>query len=170
MDIPRIIQPVEFVDHRGTFSEIFNAAKWEEQGIRFVTENFAWSRENVFRGLHYQTVNPQGKLLSVVHGVILDITVDVREGSFLFGENYWYALSGSLRQQLWIPPGFAHGYQVLSEYAAVIYLATQYRHEESEVVIRYDDPALGLQVPDRVIVSEKDRNGILLADAPRVKV
>ena len=116
-----------------------------------------------------ETVNPQGKLVSVADGVILDICVDVREGSDCYGKSYWYALSGSLAAQLWIPPGFAHGYLALSD-AIVIYKTTQYRHEEFEVVIRYDDPALGLQLPDRVIVSEKDRNGILLADAPRVKV
>jgi dTDP-4-dehydrorhamnose 3,5-epimerase len=169
MDTPMIITKDRHRDSRGTFCEMFNAAYWDEKGIRFVTDNWSWSRENVFRGLHYQTVNPQGKLVSVADGVILDICVDVREGSDCYGKSYWYALSGSLAAQLWIPPGFAHGYLALSD-AIVIYKTTQYRHEEFEVVIRYDDPALGLQLPDRVIVSEKDRNGILLADAPRVKV
>ena len=81
MDTPMIITKDRHRDSRGTFCEMFNAAYWDEKGIRFVTDNWSWSRENVFRGLHYQTVNPQGKLVSVADGVILDICVDVREGS-----------------------------------------------------------------------------------------
>ncbi len=169
MDIPMVIKKDSHKDNRGTFCEMFNAAYWDEKDIRFVTDNWSWSHENVFRGLHYQTVNPQGKLVSVASGTILDICVDVRKGSSWFGESYWYVLSQSLCAQLWIPPGFAHGYLSLSD-TVVIYKATQYRHTESEVVIRYDDPMLNLMLPSMVIVSEKDSHGILLADAPKVKI
>ena len=169
MDIPTIIKKEKFTDNRGTFCEMFNAAYWDEKGIRFVTDNWSWSHENVFRGLHYQTVNPQGKLVSVASGTILDICVDVRKGSSWFGESYWYVLSQSLCAQLWIPPGFAHGYLAISD-AIVIYKATQYRHEESEVVIRYNDLWLNLQLPEQIIVSDKDKNGIPLRDAPQIRI
>ena len=169
MDMPMIINKDRHKDARGTFCEMFNAAYWDEKGIRFVTDNWSWSRENVFRGLHYQTVNPQGKLVSVVDGIILDVCVDVRCGSDDLGKSYWYALSGSVGAQLWIPPGFAHGYLAISD-AIVIYKATQYRHEESEVVIMYNDLWLNLQLPEQIIVSDKDKNGIPLRDAPQIRI
>jgi dTDP-4-dehydrorhamnose 3,5-epimerase len=171
MDQPRLIKSPVYHDNRGTFCESFRASDWEEHGIKFVTDSYSWSYPNVFRGFHYQTVNPQGKLVSVIHGCIYDICIDVRDGSDnRFGACYHFVLRDDEDEQLWIPPGFAHGYCARRTNAVVMYKATQYRNVGSEVVIGYDDPHINIRFPNPLIVSHKDSNGIFLKDAPRVRV
>jgi dTDP-4-dehydrorhamnose 3,5-epimerase len=178
LNVPQVIKTaVPFEDNRGMFCEIFNVERWKSNGIRFVTDSYSVSRRNVFRGFHYQTENPQGKLLTVLRGCIWDVCIDVRDGLKSFGTSWYFSLRAfsshdGFLMQLWIPPGFAHGYLVIASNTIVTYKATQYRDAESEVVIDCNDPAIkvGLSEGLEFTRSKKDKNGILLADAPRVKV
>lgn len=170
VNFPRLLSSPSFEDNRGTFCGIFNDKEWRARGIEFVTDSYALSHKGVFRGYHYQTRHPQGKLVTIVRGAILDICIDVRQGVGLFGKVYCYRLDAKYYHQFWIPPGFAHGYLALMKDTIVAYKATQYRHEESEVVINYLDVDTGISFPRNMIVSEKDKNGIPLKDAPRVRI
>lgn len=157
-----IVTPKLFQDSRGYFFESYNRKPFVENGIAadFVQDNQSRSTYGVIRGLHYQR-NPfaQAKLVRVLQGTILDVAVDIREGSPTFGQHFSIELSDENCKQLYLPAGFAHGFSVLSETAVVSYKCDQYYNKESEGGIRFDDPALGIdwRVPTaNTIVSDKD--------------
>jgi len=164
-----LIRPTVFSDQRGYFFESFKAPEFEEAGlpVQFVQDNQAFSVRNVLRGLHYQRQFPQGKLVSVPRGAVRDIAVDIRKGSDTFGKWVAVELSEENHKMLYIPPGFAHGYCVLSETALFQYKCTDIYHPEDEYGIRWDDPDLridwGIDTP---IISEKDLVQPLLHDIP----
>ena len=157
-----IINPTIFNDERGYFFEAYNQAKFQENGIRykFIQDNQSFSTKGVIRGLHLQ-INPfaQAKLVRVLQGDILDVAVDLRKNSPTYGQHFSVILSADNKKQLMVPPGFAHGFSVLSETACVMYKVDQLYHKDSERGIKYNDATLAIdwQVnPDEVVVSEKD--------------
>lgn len=165
-----IFQPAIFEDSRGYFFESYNEKIFLRHHIdlRFVQDNQSRSSYGVIRGLHYQ-LNPyaQSKLVRVLSGAILDVAVDIRKGSPTFGRSFSIELSGENKKQLLVPPGFAHGFSVLSENAEVFYKCDQFYNKETETGIRYDDPSLGIdwKIPAaKMIVSEKDQQLPVLAD------
>lgn len=145
-----IIEPDVFGDERGFFQESYHARRYaEDAGITlpFVQDNHSRSGYGVLRGLHFQKTKPQGKLIRVIHGHIFDVAVDIRPQSPTFGQWCAQELDGERFTQLWIPPGFAHGFQVLSERADVEYKCTEFYDPADEGIIRYDDPQLAIQWP-----------------------
>lgn len=145
-----LLEPVVHEDERGHFFESFNARGFEQAtGLhpRFVQDNQSHSRHNVLRGLHYQIRQPQGKLVRVIFGEVFDVTVDLRESSPTFGQWAGFRLSAQNRQMLWIPPGFAHGFLVLSKFADCLYKATDYYAPQHERCLRWDDPTIGIEWP-----------------------
>lgn len=164
-----LIRPRVFRDERGRFLETWRSARYAEAGLpsAFAQDNAAASGRNVLRGLHYQWPEPQGKLVTVLQGEVLDVAVDIRRGSPTMGRWIAERLSDGDGRQLWIPEGFAHGYLVLSDSALVVYKATRPYVPEADAAIRWDDPAIGIDWP--VIeprLSPKDREAPLLADIP----
>ncbi len=165
-----IIEPKVFGDERGFFFESFNQQRFEEATgahCNFVQDNHSRSARNVLRGLHYQIKQPQGKLVRVVMGEVFDVVVDIRKSSPTFGRWVGTRLSADNKRQLWVPPGFAHGFLVLSEAAEFIYKTTDYWAPEHERCIRWNDPAIGIEWPieDNPTLSAKDAQGISLANA-----
>jgi len=165
-----IIEPKAFGDERGFFYESFNARKFEEltgAATNFVQDNHSKSAKNVLRGLHYQLQQTQGKLVRVVAGEVFDVAVDIRKSSPTFGHWVGVVLSGENKRQLWVPPGFAHGFVVTSESAEFLYKTTDYWAPEFERSILWNDPAIGIEWPvdSTPMLSGKDQNGKLLADA-----
>lgn len=165
-----LIEPKVFGDARGFFYESFNLRVFEQAtGLApsFVQDNHSKSARNVLRGLHYQIRQPQGKLVRAVAGEVFDVAVDIRKDSPTFGQWVGDILSAENRKQLWIPPGFAHGFLVLSESAEFLYKATDYWAPEFERCIRWDDPQLAIEWPLRggPILAAKDAAGPPLADA-----
>ncbi|WP_456385361.1 dTDP-4-dehydrorhamnose 3,5-epimerase [Desulfolithobacter sp.] len=165
-----IIQPRVYGDERGFFFESFNQRRWEEKtglATRFVQENHSRSTHNVLRGLHYQILQPQGKLVRVISGEVYDVAVDIRSSSPTFGRWVGIHLSAENKRQFWIPEGFAHGFVVLSEMAEFLYLTTDYYAPEHERAILWNDPDLAISWPHtgEPILSEKDRNASLFRDA-----
>ena len=165
-----IIEPKVFGDERGFFFESFNQLRFEEvAGVRcnFVQDNHSRSTRNVLRGLHYQIRQPQGKLVRVVAGEVFDVAVDIRKSSPTFGRWVGTRLSADNKRQLWIPPGFAHGFLVLSDTAEFLYKTTDYWAQEHERCLRWNDPAIGVEWPADASpqLSAKDRAGTLLAQA-----
>jgi len=163
-----ILEPKVFEDERGFFFESFNERQFAASvGVtRFVQDNHSKSHSRVLRGLHYQIRQPQGKLVRVVAGEIFDVAVDIRRSSPAFGQWIGVTMSAENRRQMWIPPGFAHGFVVTGERAEVVYKTTDYWAAEHERCIRWDDPALGIDWPcDAPLLSSKDRAGKLLAEA-----
>jgi dTDP-4-dehydrorhamnose 3,5-epimerase len=167
-----ILEPKVFADERGFFFESFNERRFGEAigaaGAipNFVQDNHSKSRARVLRGLHYQIRQPQGKLVRVIDGEVFDVAVDIRRSSPTFGQWVGVTLSAENRRQMWIPPGFAHGFVVTSESAEFLYKTTDYWAAEHERCIRWDDPALGIAWPVTApLLSDKDRNGKLLAEA-----
>ncbi len=162
----KILIPQVFGDERGFFLESYNEKVMEEiLGIkaRFVQDNHSRSVQGAIRGLHYQMQQPQGKLLRVVAGEVYDVVVDLRKSSKTFGKWFGTILSAANKQMLWVPVGFAHGFQVLSEYADFLYKTTDYYHPASERCLRWDDPDLNIPWPIQdPILSAKDRDGNLL--------
>jgi dTDP-4-dehydrorhamnose 3,5-epimerase len=157
-----IINPTIFNDERGYFFEAYNKAKFHENGItyNFIQDNQSFSTKGVIRGLHLQ-INPfaQAKLVRVLQGEILDVAVDLRKNSATYGQQFSVVLSAENKKQLMVPPGFAHGFSVLSETASVLYKVDQLYNKQSERGIKYDDATLAIdwQVDrNEVIVSEKD--------------
>lgn len=144
-----LIQPRVFPDARGFFAETYHAAKYREAGIEraFVQDNFSYSTKHVLRGLHYQRNHPQGKLVYAVQGEIFDVAVDIRRGSPTFGQWEGHTLSGENHYQLYIPEGFAHGFVVLSETAAVMYKCTDIFRADDDAGICWNDPALDIAWP-----------------------
>ena len=163
-----ILEPRVFGDERGFFFESYNEKAMAEVGIaeRFVQDNQSSSCRNVLRGLHYQIKQPQGKLVRVTDGEILDVAVDVRRSSLTFG--HWTAvrLSGENKRMLWIPVGFAHGFSVVSEKATVLYKATNFYAPEHERTLAWNDPELAIrwELEGNPIVSAKDQQGLALRD------
>jgi len=165
-----IFEPVVFKDSRGYFFESYNEKTCAAEGIdiRFVQDNQAKSSYGVIRGLHYQlNPNAQTKFIRVLSGTILDVVVDLRQGSPVFGKSYAIELSAENHKQLFVPQGFAHGYAVLSETAEVLYKCDTFYHKEAEAGIAFNDQSLNIdwQIPaDKQIISEKDINQPLFKD------
>lgn len=163
-----IIEPEIFKDDRGFFMEMYHHEKYKQAGIKdhFVQDNRASSRINTLRGLHYQIKNPQGKLVWVLSGKIFDVAVDIRQDSPAFGRWVGINLSDENKTSLYIPPGFAHGYCVLSDCAEVLYKCTDLYTPQYERCIRWDDPTLAIDWPVKgPFLSEKDKNAPCLNDA-----
>lgn len=165
-----ILKPKVFGDQRGFFMESFNRRSWSEAtglDYDFVQDNHSRSARGVLRGLHYQIRQPQGKLVRVVSGEVFDVAVDVRRSSATFGKWVGVRLSEENRLQFWVPPGFAHGFMVLSESADFLYKATDYYAPEHERSIIWNDPELNIEWPEivRPELSEKDRVAPCFRDA-----
>ena len=165
-----IIEPQVFGDERGFFFESFNERKFRElTGVTlpFVQDNHSKSAKGVLRGLHYQVQQAQGKLVRVVSGAVYDVAVDLRRSSPHFGKWVGVELSGENKRQLWVPPGFGHGFVVTTDSAEFLYKTTDYYAPEYERAILWNDPALGIDWPleGEPQLSGKDKAGKLLADA-----
>ena len=164
-----ILEPCVFTDERGFFLESYNQRAFVELGIgeKFVQDNHSSSQRNVLRGLHYQIKNVQGKLVRAVEGEILDVAVDVRRSSPTFGGWEAVRLSDQNKRMLWIPPGCAHGFLVISKQAQVLYKATDDYSPEHERTLMWNDPDLNIawDVEGEPIVSAEDQRGVVLRDA-----
>lgn len=158
-----LIEPEVFGDSRGFFLETFSAQRYADLGITapFVQDNWSHSCQGTLRGLHFQIKQPQGKLVHVMQGEIFDVAVDVRQDSPTFGHWVGVTLSADNKRQLWIPPGFAHGFAVLSETADFVYKCTDSYAPEHERTLLWNDETIGVNWPidGEPILSEKDRNG-----------
>lgn len=146
-----IIEPKVFGDERGFFLESFNQRAFNQAtglDVQFVQDNHSRSARGVLRGLHYQVQQPQGKLVRVVRGAVFDVAVDLREGSPTRGQWVGTELSEGNQRQLWVPPGFAHGFLVTSEWADCLYKTTDYYAPEHERCLAWDDPGVGIGWPD----------------------
>ena len=165
----KLLTPRVFGDDRGFFLESWNARVFADSGIdaHFVQDNHSRSARGVLRGLHYQIVEPQGKLVRVVHGAVFDVAVDVRRSSPYFGRWTGQLLSAENRQMLWVPPGFAHGFVTMSETADFLYKCTTFYAPSNERGVAWNDPAIGIEWPfaDTPQLSAKDAEAPLLADA-----
>lgn len=163
-----LIEPMVHGDQRGFFLETFHRDRFEAMGlpVEFVQDNASRSVKNTLRGLHYQHPYSQGKLVRVTSGRVFDVAVDIRRGSEHFGEWFGCELSGENKLQMWIPPGFAHGFCVLSESADFSYKCTEYYHPETERTIIWNDPDIGIAWPGgrEWILSPKDIAGSPLRD------
>ncbi|WP_286714655.1 dTDP-4-dehydrorhamnose 3,5-epimerase [Marinobacter sp. tcs-11] len=158
-----VIEPQVFGDHRGFFLETFQAERYAEEAsisLPFVQDNHSRSGKGVLRGLHFQITKPQGKLVRVVNGEVFDVAVDLRRDSPTFGQWEGVYLSGDNKRQFWVPPGFAHGFVVVSETADFEYKCTDYYDPADEGAIAWDDPDIGIKWPIdlEVKLSEKDAN------------
>jgi dTDP-4-dehydrorhamnose 3,5-epimerase len=165
-----LLEPKVFGDDRGFFMETFNQRVFRElTGIAsgFVQDNHSRSADGVLRGLHYQIRQPQGKLVRVVSGSVFDVAVDLRRSSSSFGQWYGAELSAQNKRQLWIPPGFAHGFLVTSESAEFLYKTTDYWAPEFERSLAWNDPALAITWPlaGEPVLSAKDRVGLPFAQS-----
>lgn len=159
-----LITPRKFADSRGTFWETYNERILHEAGLptEWKQDNTSVSLKNVVRGIHYQITQPQGKLVRVTYGAVYDVAVDLRRSSPTFGRHVGYELSEDNAAMLWIPPGFGHGFAVLSDRAGFAYKVTDYYSPSSERTILWNDPALAIQwhlAENVAIVSAKDQQG-----------
>lgn len=167
----KILEPAVFGDARGFFMESWHAQKFAELGLNlnFVQDNHSRSRQGILRGLHYQTQQIQGKLVRVTKGCVFDVAVDVRRSSPSFGQWVGVELSDDNHRMLWIPPGFAHGFYVMSESADFLYKCTDFYNPAHEACIRWDDPTLAIDWPlvngQAPLVSAKDAAGKYWHDA-----
>jgi dTDP-4-dehydrorhamnose 3,5-epimerase len=157
-------------DSRGAFCETFNLRKIEEAGLpgTWVQDNFSVSSKNVLRGIHYQITQPQGKLVRVTHGSVLDVAVDLRRSSSTFSQHFSIELNAESGEMLWIPAGFGHAFLALTDQVGFAYKVTDYYSPGGERTILWNDPELAIQWPidpSEAIVSDKDRAGALLRDA-----
>jgi len=164
-----VLEPRVFRDDRGFFLESYNQNVMRDLGIQesFVQDNHSCSAKTVIRGLHYQIGHPQGKLVRVIVGEVLDVAVDLRRSSPTFGKWHGERLTGESFKMIWIPPGFAHGFHVFSDNAHVLYKTTDFYRPESERTILWNDPDLKIdwQLAGRPIISTKDAQGKLFRDA-----
>lgn len=166
-----LIEPEVYGDERGFFMETYRRSWFQEAGLDldFVQDNHSRSARGILRGLHYQIRQPQGKLVRVTQGEVFDVAVDLRRGSPTFGRWVGERLSGENRRMLWVPPGFAHGFYVLSESADFLYKCTDYYAPEHERCIRWDDPDLAIDWPLLAgrppVVSAKDARGVRFVEA-----
>lgn len=166
-----VIEPKVFGDARGFFYESFNGRAFDEvvgRHVEFVQDNHSRSSQGVMRGLHYQIQQPQGKLVRVTRGAVFDVAVDIRKSSKTFGRWVGVELTEDNHKQLWVPPGFAHGFFVLSETADFLYKTTEYYAPAHERCIIWDDPTIGIQWPQLAVapkLSDKDAAGYALMAA-----
>ena len=166
-----LVKPKKFSDARGYFSETYQKQVFIDAGIphEFVQDNHSFSLKNVLRGLHYQFIRPQGKLVRVAVGKVFDVGVDLRKSSPHYGQWAGEILSDENAHQLWIPPGFAHGYFVLSDQAHVLYKTTDFYFPQGDRCIRWDDHDLAIDWPvlggEEPVLSEKDKNGQRFSEA-----
>ncbi len=166
-----IMEPTVHGDHRGFFMETWRESTFKEfaPGLQFVQDNHSKSGKNILRGLHYQLQKPQGKLIRVIAGEIFDVAVDMRKQSPTFGQWVGVTLSAENHRQLWVPPGFAHGFLVLSDSAEIVYKCTDYYAPEDENSLRWNAPELNIDWPLSAgaipVLSEKDRLGLSLNEA-----
>jgi len=163
----KLVTPRVFGDSRGYFFETYHAERYAELGLeaRFVQDNVSRSQHGTLRGLHLQSPHGQGKLVWVLMGEVYDVAVDVRVGSPTFGRFVGQLLSEENHLQLYVPPGFAHGFVVTSEHAIFAYKCTDFYHPEAEVGVAWNDPAIGIAWPvEKPLLSDKDRKHPPLAD------
>jgi dTDP-4-dehydrorhamnose 3,5-epimerase len=165
-----VITPPYFQDNRGGFFETYNERRLVEAGLPSVwpQDNFSISKKNVVRGIHYQVIQPQGKLVRVAHGAALDVAVDLRRNSPTFGRHFAIELSSENRKMLWIPVGFGHAFLALTEDVGFAYKVTDYYCAAGERTIAWNDPEIAIPWPiaaDQAIISDKDRNGVWLRHA-----
>jgi dTDP-4-dehydrorhamnose 3,5-epimerase len=163
-----ILEPKVFTDDRGFFLESYSERTFAELGIteKFVQDNHSSSTRGVLRGLHYQVQKPQGKLVRVVSGEVLDVFVDLRRSSLTFGRWHSVKLSAENKLQAWIPAGLAHGFYVLSDNADVLYKSTQFYHPELERTILWNDSDLGIEWnAESPLLSPKDQRGVRFREA-----
>ena len=170
-----VIRPKVFGDDRGFFFESWNRKQCQDAGIPtdFVQDNHSRSRQGILRGLHYQTEQRQGKLVRVAAGEVFDVAVDLRNDSPTCGQWFGCMLSAENKAQLWVPPGFAHGFYVLSPYADFLYKCSDYYHPESEVTLAWNDPTVAIDWPlvngQPPELSAKDDAGLGWAQAPKFR-
>jgi dTDP-4-dehydrorhamnose 3,5-epimerase len=165
----KLIKPKIYGDSRGFFLETYHKDQYEKAGISvdFLQDNHSRSKKNILRGLHYQLDKMQGKLVRVSNGCVYDVAVDMREGSPTFKEHVSFILSDENQYQLYIPPGFAHGFCVISDNADFEYKCTEFYNPNSEVGIMWNDPDLGIDWPvSDPIVSDKDNKNYLISEIP----
>jgi len=169
-----IIEPKVFGDERGWFTESFNAQDFldaTDLNVNFVQDNHSFSRQSILRGMHYQLEKTQGKLVRVIYGSVYDVAVDLRKSSLTYGKWVGVELSAENHKQLWIPPGFAHGFLVLSPTAEFLYKTTDYYHPQSEACLAWNDPIVGIQwqLPAGVApnLNAKDAAGLSWDQAPK---
>lgn len=168
-----LIEPQVFGDDRGFFLESWNARAFAEAGIdaRFVQDNHSKSRQGILRGLHYQTKHSQGKLVRVASGAVFDVVVDLRRSSPTYSRWHGIELSAENKRMLWVPPGFAHGFYVLSAEAEFLYKCTDFYHPEAEVSLRWNDPELAIAWPlvggQAPWLSAKDTAALGFAEVPK---
>jgi dTDP-4-dehydrorhamnose 3,5-epimerase len=165
-----LITPTIYRDSRGAFHETFNKREMAEAGLpaEWPQDNFSLSRKNVLRGIHYQIVQPQGKLVRVTHGAVFDVAVDLRRSSPAFARHFAVQLDSEKGEMLWIPPGFGHAFLALTDNAGFAYKMTDYYSPASERTIVWNDPDLAIPWPidvNTVILSDKDRQGVALRNA-----
>jgi dTDP-4-dehydrorhamnose 3,5-epimerase len=168
-----LIEPRVLGDARGFFMETYHARRYAEAGldVRFVQDNLSFSRRGTLRGLHYQQPHAQGKLVYVLQGEVFDVAVDIRSGSPTFGRWLGTTLSADNRRQLYVPPGFAHGFCVTSETALFAYKCTDFYDAAAEGSILWNDPAIGITWPvGDPLLSDKDRRAPRLVDVPRERL
>lgn len=163
-----LIEPKIFGDDRGFFYESYNQARYSMAGINlpFIQDNVSYSKRGVLRGLHFQNPNPQGKLVSVLHGEVFDVAVDIRRGSPFFGKWAGVRLNAENKRQLWIPPNYAHGFLVMSEDVLFCYKVTDVYQQAADQSIAWNDPDLGIDWPLSIapILSAKDSQALRLKD------
>jgi dTDP-4-dehydrorhamnose 3,5-epimerase len=164
-----LLEPKVFGDERGFFFESFNQRDFDQAtglSVQFVQDNHSKSSQGVLRGLHYQIQHPQGKLVRVTAGEVFDVVVDLRSSSATFGRSYCITLSADNQKQLWIPPGFAHGFLVTSESAEFLYKTTDYWYPEFERSLLWSDPVLGIEWPiaqgQEPVLAKKDELALSL--------
>ncbi len=167
-----IFEPSVYGDERGFFFESFNQKKFFEAAnldIHFVQDNHSRSARNVLRGMHYQIEQAQGKLVRVTQGEVFDVAVDLRASSPTFGQWEGTHLSAENKRQMWIPPGFAHGFLVLSDFAEFLYKTTDYYAPQHERCLKWDDPTVGIDWPLQAepVLSEKDIKGLNFQEASK---
>jgi dTDP-4-dehydrorhamnose 3,5-epimerase len=168
-----LIEPKVFGDARGFFLESWNERKYREAGIAatLVQDNLSFSRRGTLRGLHFQNPTPQAKLVTVLQGEVFDVAVDIRRNSPTFGRWHGVNLSAEKKHQFFIPPGFAHGFAVLSETALFFYKCTEFYAPQNEATVAWNDPDIGIQWPvANPVLSEKDQRGLRLKDVPAEKL
>ncbi len=168
-----VIEPKVFGDARGFFLETWNQRRYRQAGLDadFVQDNLSFSRRGILRGLHCQNPNPQGKLVSVLQGAVYDVAVDLRQNSPTFGQWEATELSEENKRQFFIPPGFAHGFLVLSETALFHYKCTEFYSPKDELTVQWNDPDIGIKWPIKEpILSEKDARGLRLRDIPQERL
>ena len=168
-----VVEPKVFGDERGFFLENWNAQTFRERGfdLQFVQDNHSRSEHGILRGMHYQLEHTQGKLVRVTSGEVYDAAVDLRESSPTFGQWFGITLSAANHHMLWVPPGFAHGFYVVSDCADFQYKCTDIYHPDSEITLAWDDPTVGIEWPipagETPRLSAKDAVGYSWAEAPK---